>query len=105
MALPSPSFSYCLKFTSGGQTTKRPGCRSARERSALAGLPLIDQDAAAGKPMMSVGEEREILSPEITQIGRVRTRGSAIGAMNCDGNLARLRPGFLRRTTGSQVLG
>ena len=30
--------------------------------------------------MMSVGEEREILSPEITQIGRVRTRGSAIGA-------------------------
>jgi len=55
--------------------------------------------------MMSVGEEREILSPEITQIGRVRTRGSAIGAMNCDGNLARLRPGFLRRTTGSQVLG
>ena len=55
--------------------------------------------------MMSVGEEREILSPEVTQIGRVRTRGSAIGAMNCDGNLARLRPGFLRRTTGSQVLG
>ena len=71
----------------------------------LAGLPLIDHDAAAGKPMMSVGEEREILSPEVTQIGRVRTRGSAIGAMNCDGNLARLRPGFLRRTTGSQVLG
>ena len=62
-------------------------------------------DAAAGKPMMSVGEEREILSPEVTQIGRVRTRGSAIGAMNCDGNLARLRPGFLRRTTGSQVQG
>jgi hypothetical protein len=46
----------------------------------------MDHDAAAGKPMMSVGEEREILSPEITQIGRVRTRGSAIGAMNCDGN-------------------
>ena len=79
MALPF-FFLLALNFSSGGQTTKRPGCRSARERSALARLPLIDHDAAAGKPMMSVGEEREILSPEITQIGRVRTRGSAIGA-------------------------
>jgi hypothetical protein len=96
---------YTTAESEGRLAIRRPGCRSARERSALAGLPLIDHDAAADKPIMSVGEEREILSPEITQIGRVRTRGSAIGAMNCDGNLARLRPGFLRRTTGSQVLG
>ena len=56
------------------------------------------------KLMMSVGEEREILSPRSPRL-EGKTRGSAIGAMNCDGNLARLRPGFLRRTTGSQVLG
>ena len=54
---------------------KRP-----RKDLRLRDFPLIGQDAAAGKPMMSVGEEREILSPEITQIGRVRTRGSVIGA-------------------------
>ena len=60
---------YTTAESEGRLAIRRPGCRSARERFAC-GTPPDRSDAAADKPMMSVGEEREILSPEITQIGR-----------------------------------